>query len=114
MIATDESIRVSSSIAIAYDSVSVPPPPYSSGIVMPISPSSAMLGDELVREPLLAVELLCDRRDPLECELANRVAYQLVFALDVEVHAAALSSARIGGRWYRGGGGDVSKPPSVA
>ena len=39
--ATDESIRVSSSIAIAYESVSVPPPPYSSGIVIPMSPSSA-------------------------------------------------------------------------
>ena len=41
VIATDESIRVSSSTAIAYESVSVPAPPYSSGIVMPISPSSA-------------------------------------------------------------------------
>ena len=41
MIATDESMRVSSSIAIAYESVSVPPPPYSSGIVIPIRPSSA-------------------------------------------------------------------------
>ena len=41
VIATDESIRVSSSIAIAYASVSEPAPPYSSGIGMPISPSSA-------------------------------------------------------------------------
>ena len=41
VIATEESIRVSSSIAIAYETVSVPPPPYSSGIGMPISPSSA-------------------------------------------------------------------------
>ncbi len=41
VIATDESIRVSSSIAIAYASVSVPPPPYSSGNGMPIRPSSA-------------------------------------------------------------------------
>ncbi len=41
MIATDESIRVSSSTAIAYESVSAPAPPYSSGNVMPINPSSA-------------------------------------------------------------------------
>ena len=40
VIATDESIRVSSSTAIAYESVSPPPPPYSSGIGMPIRPSS--------------------------------------------------------------------------
>jgi hypothetical protein len=40
VIATDESTLVSSSIAIAYESVSPPPPPYSSGIGIPISPSS--------------------------------------------------------------------------
>ena len=98
VIATDESIRVSSSIAIAYESVSVPAPPYSSGIVMPISPSSASSRDDLVREPLLAVELLGDRRDLLEREPPDRVAEQLVLGVEVEVHAVALSSARIGGR----------------
>ena len=77
-------------------------------------PELGHLGDELVREPLLAVELLRDRRDLLECELPDRVAHQLVFALDVEVHAGALSSARIRGRWYRGARGAVSKPPFVA
>src|SRR6266702_4983917 len=41
VIATEESVRVSSSTAIAYETVSAPPPPYSSGIVIPISPSSA-------------------------------------------------------------------------
>ena len=41
VIATDESTRVSSSIAIAYETVSVPAPPYSWGIVIPINPSSA-------------------------------------------------------------------------
>ena len=41
VIATDESIRVSSSIAIAYESVSPPAPPYSSGMGRPMSPSSA-------------------------------------------------------------------------
>ena len=42
VIATDESIRVSSSTAIAYETVSAPAPPYSSGIGMPMSPSSAI------------------------------------------------------------------------
>ncbi len=42
VIATDESIRVSSSTAIAYESVSPPPPPYSSGIGIPIRPRSAI------------------------------------------------------------------------
>ena len=85
VIATDESMRVSSSTAIAYESVSAPAPPYSSGIVIPISPSSASSRDELVREPLLAVELLGDRRDLLERELPHRVAQQLVLGLEVEV-----------------------------
>jgi len=40
VIATDESMRVSSSIAIAYETVSAPAPPCSSGIGMPMSPSS--------------------------------------------------------------------------
>ena len=42
VIATDESTRVSSSTAIAYETVSPPAPPYCSGIGMPISPSSAI------------------------------------------------------------------------
>ena len=41
VIAKDESTRVSSSTAIAYESVSAPAPPYSSGTGIPISPSSA-------------------------------------------------------------------------
>src|SRR3954465_11023932 len=41
--ATDESIRPSSSIASAYEKLSAPEPPYSSGNGMPISPSSASL-----------------------------------------------------------------------
>ena len=87
MIATDESMRVSSSIAIAYASVSVPPPPYSSGIGMPIRPSSASSADELVREAVLAVELLGDRRDPLLGELAHGRPDELVLGREVEVHA---------------------------
>jgi hypothetical protein len=41
VIATEESIRVSSSIASAYETVSPPAPPCSSGIGSPIRPSSA-------------------------------------------------------------------------
>ena len=41
VIATEESIRVSSSTTIAYATVSAPAPPYSSGIVIPIRPRSA-------------------------------------------------------------------------
>ena len=41
-------------------------------------PELGHLGDELVREAVLAVELLGDRRDLLERERAHRVADQLV------------------------------------
>ncbi len=67
--------------------MSAPAPPYSSGIGIPISPSSASLGDELVREALLAVELLGERRDAFLRELAHGVADQLVLLGEVEVHA---------------------------
>ena len=72
---------------MAYESVSLPAPPYSSGIVMPIRPSSASSAVELVREPRLAVELLGDRCDLLQRELANGVADQLMLGLEIEVHA---------------------------
>ena len=42
VIATDESTRVSSSTASAYETVSAPAPPYSSGIGIPMRPSSAI------------------------------------------------------------------------
>ena len=74
VIATDESIRVSSSIAIAYESVSPPPPPYSSGIGIPISPSSAISATSSYGKRLLAVELLGDRRDLLDARTARTVS----------------------------------------
>ena len=52
----------------------------------PHQPELGQLGDELVREALLAVELLGDRRDPLERELPHRVADQLVLRSEIEVH----------------------------
>ena len=89
VIATDESMRVSSSTAIAYDSVSAPRAAVLLGDRHAHQPELGQLGDELVREPLLAVELLGDRRDLLERELPHRVAEQLVLGLEIEVHAAA-------------------------
>ena len=58
-------------------------------------PELRELGDQLVREPLLAVELLGDRCDAFECELAHRVADQLVLGLEVEVHASPCASSTI-------------------
>ena len=84
VIATDESIRVSSSTTIA-DGVAGAP--YSSGIVMPINPSSASSATTRTGSGL-AVELLGDRRDALLRELANRGADELVLLGQVEVHAA--------------------------
>ncbi len=55
----------------------------------PHQPELGKLADDLVREPLLAVELLGDRCDPLECEPANRLADELVLGLEVEVHGEA-------------------------
>ena len=50
-------------------------------------PELGELRDELVREAVLAVELLGGRRDPLLGELANGGADELVLGREVEVHA---------------------------
>ena len=94
VIATDESMRVSSSIAIAYESVSLPAPSYSSGIVIPISPSSASsatssYGNRFSRSSSSATGAIL-----LERELPDGVAEELVLRLKVEVHSGA--------RCYRG------------
>ena len=52
----------------------------------PHQPELGHLGDELVREAVLAVELLGDGRDALARELAHRAADQLVLGREVEVH----------------------------
>ena len=49
-------------------------------------PELGHLGDELVGEAVLAVELLGDRRDLLVGERADGVADQLVLGGEVEVH----------------------------
>ena len=56
-------------------------------------PELGELADDLVRETLLTVELLGDGRDPLDRELANRLAEQLVLGLEVEVHGEASACA---------------------
>ena len=55
----------------------------------PHQPELGELGDELVREPVLAVELRGHRRHALERELAHGAADQLVLGREVEVHAAS-------------------------
>ena len=47
----------------------------------------AEVGNDLVRETRLAVELLRDGRDLLARELAHRVADELLLLGEVEVHA---------------------------
>ena len=51
------------------------------------------LGDQLVREALLPVELLRDGRNLLERELADGVPEELVLRVEVEVHRAARLAA---------------------
>ena len=94
VIATDESMRVSSSTAIAYETVSPPAPPYSSGIGSPMSPSSASsetssYGKRPVRSSSSATGC-----DALARERPNRVANQLLLGSQVEVHAARIVAAR--------------------
>ena len=64
-------MRVSSSIASAYETVSAPAPPYSSRDRHAHEPELRELADEVVREAALAVQLLRDRRDSLLREVAH-------------------------------------------
>ena len=41
--------------------------------------------DEVIREPLLAIELLCDGRDLLGCKRTDRLPDELVLVAEVEV-----------------------------
>ena len=52
----------------------------------PHQPEVGQLGDELVGEALLAVELLGDRSYAIERELSYRVPQQLVLGREVEIH----------------------------
>ena len=88
--ATDESIRVSSSIG---DRVGERVGAAAAVLLRDRhahQPELGQLGHELVREALLAVELLGDRRHALERELPHGVAQQLVLGREVEVHARHL------------------------
>ena len=55
----------------------------------------AELGDDLVREALLAVELLGDRRDLALGEVAHGAPDQLVVVGEVEVHPAIVAGPRL-------------------
>ena len=89
VIASDESIRVSSSTTIAYASVSAPEPPYSSGNRHAHEPERRQLRNEVVGETLLAVELRRDRRDSIAREFAHGLADELLLLGEVEVQAAS-------------------------
>ena len=56
-------------------------------------PQLAELGDELVREALLTVELLGDGSDLRLRELADRAADQLLLVRELEVQATSLPSS---------------------
>src|SRR5262249_59328282 len=51
------------------------------------------VAEEVVGEPLLAVELLRERSNAIERELPHRVAQQLVLGSQIEVHGRRLLSA---------------------
>jgi hypothetical protein len=51
--------------------------------------------DEVVREPLFAVEFFGDRRDLIERELPYRVAQQLVLGVEIEVQVSLCASSTI-------------------
>ena len=96
VIATDESIRVSSSIAIAYETVSPPAPPYSSGIGSPMRPSSpssatSSYGKRASRSSSAATGATRSRAN-----VAHRVADQLLLRSEVEVHAARMRIRAVG------------------
>ena len=56
-------------------------------------PEPGELLDDLVREPLLAIELLGHRLDLLDREAPHRLAEELVLRLEVEVHGAERACA---------------------
>jgi hypothetical protein len=86
VIATDESIRVSSSTAIAYAERVRCRRRRTPRDRHPHQPELGQLGDELVREAVVAVELGGDRRDALLRELTDGRADELVLGRQVEVH----------------------------
>ena len=76
--------------------MSVPAPPYSSGNRHPQQPQLGELGDDLVREAVLAVELLGDRRHLLHRELPDGVPEQLVLRREVEIHERRVLGGFVG------------------
>ena len=89
VIATEESIRVSSSTTIAYATRVGAGAAVLLGDRHPHQAELGELRDELVGESLLTVELGGDGRDALARELAHRVADELLLLGEVEVQAAS-------------------------
>ena len=87
VIATDESIRVSSSIAIAYERVSLPPAAVLLGDRHAHQSQLGELADQVVGEAMLPVELLRLGRDLLLGEVPDRAPDELLLFAEVEVHA---------------------------
>ena len=87
-------MRVSSSIAIAYETVSPPAPPCSSGIGQAHETQLGELGDELVRETAFEIELRGHGCDAFPRERPHGLANQLLLGREVEVHAARILAGR--------------------
>ena len=58
-------------------------------------PQLSHLRHQLVGEALLAIELLCHRRDLLACEVAHRVAEQPLLVCGLEIDAGSLELQRL-------------------
>ena len=81
----------------------MPLPPYSCGKGMPIRPSAGELLHDLVREPVLAVELLRDRPHLLVGELPHQALDVALLVCEIEVQARASvvgPSSRLGSRRF--------------
>jgi hypothetical protein len=59
----------------------------------PHQPELGQLGDEVVGEPVLPVELSCDRSDPRLRELAHGLTDELLLRRQVEVQVDSLSAS---------------------
>ena len=94
VIATDESMRVSSSTAIAYESGVAASAAVLLGDRHSHQAELRELGDELVREAVLPVELLGHRRDLLLGEVADRAPDELLLFGESKFTRSASSRAR--------------------
>ena len=95
VIASDESTRATSSMAMQSVVKSAPDPPYSAGNGRPNRPSSPIDRTTSSGEHVLAVPPLCVRRDLLLREVADDLAERFVFLGEVEVHQVQVASGTL-------------------